>query len=83
MKKTTTFVAIHIKKAHYDIITTTKILINLSLSWFYDQCFSRRKKCLYSELFWSVFSRIRTRTTPNTDTFYAVAKYLSRYTLSA
>ena len=43
-----------------------------------------RKKCPYSELFWSVFSRIwteyeeirsikiRTRITPNTDTFYAV-----------
>ena len=30
--------------------------------------------CPYSELFWSVFSRIRTesRITPNTDTFYAV-----------
>ena len=38
-----------------------------------------RKKCSYPELFWSAFSRIqteygkmRTRTTPNTDTFYAV-----------
>ena len=38
-----------------------------------------RKKCPYSELFWSVFSRIRTenekireRITPNTDSFYAV-----------
>ena len=48
-----------------------------------------RKKCPYSELFWSVFSRIqteyrvsfhiqskcrkiRTRITPNTDTFHAV-----------
>ena len=30
------------------------------------------KKCQYSELFWSLFSRIRTRTTPNTDTFYEV-----------
>ena len=28
-----------------------------------------REKCLYSELFWSVFSRIRTGITPNTDTF--------------
>ena len=50
---------------------------------------SLRKKCPYSELFWSVFSRIwteyeaslriqcecgkiRTRITPNTDTFHAV-----------
>ena len=28
-----------------------------------------RKKCPYSELFWSVFSRIWTRITPNTDSF--------------
>ena len=37
--------------------------------------YSLREKCPYSELFWSVFSRIpkmRTRITPNTDTFYAV-----------
>ena len=31
-----------------------------------------RKKCPYSELFWSVFSRIRTRITLNTETFCAV-----------
>ena len=31
-----------------------------------------RKKCPYSEFFWSAFSRIRTRITPNTDTFHAV-----------
>ena len=38
-----------------------------------------RKKCPYSELFWSVFSRIQpecrkiwTRITPNTDTFHTV-----------
>ena len=40
------------------------------------------EKCPYSELFWPVFSafglnakiyaKIRTRITPNTDTFYAV-----------
>ena len=34
------------------------------------------EKCPYLELFWSVFSlnakKIRTRITPNTDTFYAV-----------
>ena len=46
---------------------------------------SLREKCLYSELFWSAFSRIRTeyliesecgkmltRITPNKDTFHAV-----------
>ena len=40
---------------------------------------SLREKCPYSKLFWSVFSRIqsecgkmRTKITPNTDTFYAV-----------
>ena len=31
-----------------------------------------RKKCPYSELFWSAFSCIRTRITPNTGTFYTV-----------
>ena len=31
-----------------------------------------RKNCLYSELFWSAFPRIRTRITPNTDTFHLV-----------
>ena len=30
------------------------------------------EKCPYSELFWSSFSSIRTRITPNKDTFYAV-----------
>ena len=30
------------------------------------------EKCPYSELFWSVFSRIRTRITPNKDTIQAV-----------
>ena len=43
------------------------------------QCSILRKKCPCLELFWSVFSRsqiecgkIRTRITPNTDTFHAV-----------
>ena len=48
---------------------------------------SLRKKCPYSELFSSVFSRIRTwygkirtRITPNTDTFYTVIpKHFSFY----
>ena len=31
-----------------------------------------RKKCPYSELFWSVFSRIWIRITPNTNTYHAV-----------
>ena len=39
-----------------------------------------REKCPYSELFWSVFSRIipgkiLTRITPYTDIFYAVKGY--------
>ena len=41
--------------------------------------YTLREKCPYSELFWSAFSRIRTefgkirtRITPNTDTFYSV-----------
>ena len=33
---------------------------------------SLREKGPYSEFFWLVFSRIRTRKTPNTDTFYTV-----------
>ena len=33
---------------------------------------SLRGKCPYLELFWSVFSRIRTRIIPNADTSYAV-----------
>ena len=48
-----------------------------------EDLFSLRKKCLYSELFWSVFSHIwtniqskygeiQTRITTNTNIFYAV-----------
>ena len=42
-----------------------------------------REKCPYSELFWPIFSsirtkygKIRTRITPNTDTFYAVLVFI-------
>ena len=52
------------------------IRISTNSDWY-----SLRKKCPYSEFFWSVFSRIqsecgkvRTRITPNTDTFHAVTK---------
>ena len=31
-----------------------------------------REKCPYSELFWSECGKMRTRITPNTDTFYTV-----------
>ena len=31
------------------------------------------EKCPYSELFWSVLFRIRTRITPNVDTFYTMS----------
>ena len=34
--------------------------------------FRLREKCPYSEFFRSTFSRIRTRKTPNTDTFHRV-----------
>ena len=37
-----------------------------------DVGFTLCKKCPYLELFWTVISRIRTRITPNTDTFRAV-----------
>ena len=33
---------------------------------------SLRENCFYSEFFWSLFCRIRTRKTPNRDTFHAV-----------
>ena len=41
---------------------------------FFSECkhFTLRKKCRYSELFWPAFFPIRTRITPNTDTFYTV-----------
>ena len=39
---------------------------------FTDLCTSLRKKWPYLELFWSKFGKIRTRITPNTDTFHAV-----------
>ena len=32
-----------------------------------------REKCPYSELFWSECGKMRTRITPNTDTFYTVS----------
>ena len=57
----------------------------INLRWFLENSILR-KKCPYSELFWPVFSRIwteyhiqsecgkiRTRITPNTDTFHTVA----------
>ena len=34
-----------------------------------------REKSPYSEFFWSVFCRIRTKKTQNTDTFYAEAPF--------
>ena len=40
-----------------------------------------RKKCPYSELFSSAFSSIRTRITPNTDTFQEV-KSLNKMTIN-
>ena len=45
------------------------------------------EKCPFSELFWSVFSRIWTRITPNTDIFHAVKdqwkEILSKYSILA
>ena len=53
------------------------------MSWFWERRLTDKldiltywqtllKKCSYLEFFWSVFSRIQTRKTPITDTFYAV-----------
>ena len=39
------------------------------LWWSITISLTLREKCPYSELFWSAFSRIRTRITPNTDNF--------------
>ena len=43
-----------------------------------------RKKCAYLELLWSSFfphvGKMRTRITPNSDTFYAVHRKLSTKT---
>ena len=82
------------------IIGIISVLLLLKLKiLYYSRELSLRKKCLYSELFWSAFSRIRTeygeislriqsecrkirtRTTPNLDTLYALYqsnKYLYR-----
>ena len=35
-------------------------------------CTTLRKKCSYLDLFWSECGKIRTRITPDKDTFYAV-----------
>ena len=52
-----------------------RIGINLKIStkWVKTWRLSLREKRSKSEFFWSVFSRIRTRKTLNTDTFYAVS----------
>ena len=39
------------------------------------------KKCPYSVLFWSAISRIRTRITPNMDTFHAVFNIVNSFRL--
>ena len=41
------------------------------------------KKCPYSELFWSEWGKMRTRITPNTDTFHAVGILLSAFLVLA
>ena len=43
-----------------------------SINWQSGKLLPLRKKCPYSELFWSECGKIRTRITPNTDTFYVV-----------
>ena len=35
------------------------------------------EKCPYLEFFWSAFSCMRTRITPNTDTFYAFKEFFN------
>ena len=38
--------------------------------------YSLREKCPYSEFFWSECRKIRTRKTPNRDTFHAVIGWI-------
>ena len=54
--------------------TSIKFKANLVISNSFQTWFGRTlcEKGPYSELFWSAFPRIRTRITPNTDTFYAM-----------
>ena len=44
--------------------------------WLFLRLSALHEKCPYSGFFWSAFSRIRTRKTPNTDTFHAVENFL-------
>ena len=67
-------------------------IFKIQLEYFYSLISTLRKKCLYSELFSFAFSRIwteygkmrrsdcgkmRTRITPNTNTFHAVVDMVS------
>ena len=47
--------------------------INDSWMKYFFMKWTLREKSVYSEFFWSVFSRIWTRKTPNTDTFHTGA----------
>ena len=50
-------------------------IVMIYLSIFSALCSTMRERCPYSELFWSVFSRVRTTISSNTETFYAVQLY--------
>ena len=59
------------KHAEFFYKIQQKIVIKC-VRFFIRKCHTVRKKCLYSELFWSKCGKIRTRIAPNTDTFHAV-----------
>ena len=55
------------------ILKSIGINLKINTKWVKTWRLSLHEKSSYSEFFWSVFSRIRTRNTLNMDTFYAVS----------
>ena len=65
--------------ANFELLQFTKKIENLEVVEDYSWEYSMREKCPYSEFFWSVFSRIQTRKTPNMDTFHTVNNLLVQH----
>ena len=57
-------------------VSYSYIAFLFSYTLFYNNHISHSlsETCRYSEFFWSQCMKIRTRETPNTDTFYAVTR---------
>lgn len=78
-----TSVNLHLaKKLHHRLFTDLLIWLCYLHLWYLVlliPLFSLHEKWLYSQLFWSLFSVIRNRITPNTDTFHGVTmNYLTQ-----